>query len=99
MGISPLSPVIDPRRERVLDAARFPSPVRDLFGHLVRRGNPWGFPQAERDGWLASRDGDLPILPLGEETRETLWLGCMGGYDPHAREAVVPWPACCARGG
>ena len=98
IGISPLSLLVDLRRERVLDAARFPQPLRDVMDGLARRGNPWGLPRAERDDWLARRDGDrlaeqpadeLPILPPGGETDVLLWLGCMGGYDARAREATV----------
>lgn len=91
IGISPLSMVIDLRRERVLDAARFPQPLRDVMDGLARRGNPWGLARAERDEWLASRqgpNGDLPTLAPGGETDVLLWLGCMGGYDARAREAV-----------
>jgi len=93
IGISPLSVVVDLRRERVLDAARFPVPLRDLFGHLERRGNPWGLPAVERDAWLtaanAGHAADLRILEPGGETEVLLWLGCMGGYDARARDAVV----------
>ena len=98
IGISPLSLVVDLRRERVLDAARFPQPLRDLMDGLARRGNPWGFPRTERDDWLTRSDGgrpaeelagELPILPPGSETEVLLWLGCMGGYDVRAREATV----------
>jgi len=86
VGISPLSLVVDLRRERVLNAAAFPAPLRDLFDHLRRRGNPWGLPRAERDAWLA--DLDLPVLAPGERAEVLLWLGCQGGYDARARDAV-----------
>ena len=108
IGISPLSLVIDLRRERVLDAARFPQPLRDLFDGLTRRGNPWGLAQAERDDWLASLNGDglaegaggaLPTLAPDGETDVLLWLGCMGGYDVRARNAVLALAQLLRRAG
>ena len=80
VGISPLDMVIDLRRERVLEAATFPSPLAEVFRALERRGNPWGLSTATAP--------DLPVRGDGEHCEVLLWLGCMGRQDARARRAA-----------
>ncbi|MGD0797419.1 MAG: (Fe-S)-binding protein [Acidobacteriaceae bacterium] len=56
-----------------------------LFLTLERSGNALGLPAAERDKFIAR--AALPIFDGSQEY--CLWLGCMGSYDPHAREIVA----------
>ena len=86
VGISPLSLVMDLRRERVLDAARFPSPLQNVLRGLEQQGNSWNLPRLEREHWISSLG--LPILAEGESCEVLLWLGCMGRYDQRARKTV-----------
>jgi Fe-S oxidoreductase len=56
-----------------------------LFLTLERNGNALGFPSSERQKFIEKNE-----LPLYDGTQEyCLWLGCMGAYDPHAREIVL----------
>jgi Fe-S oxidoreductase len=96
VGISPLSLVLDLRRERVLDAAAFPLPLQQVFVNLQRRGDPWGLGyngagSTARDVWTASLG--VPILERGERAELLLWLGCMGGHEERARRAVEAFVA------
>ena len=56
-----------------------------LFLALERSGNALGLPSSERDKFIARA-----ALPIFDGTQEyCLWLGCMGGYDPHGREIIA----------
>ena len=56
-----------------------------FFLNLERNGNSLGFPSGERQKFIERNQ-----LPLYDGTQEyCLWLGCMGGYDPQAREIVL----------
>ncbi len=80
VGISPLAHIVDMRRERVLEAAAFPSSLQTLFRGLERRGNPWNLsPDAMA---LGSEDLGLRVLGEGESCDVLLWVGCMGRFDP-----------------
>ena len=86
VGISPLSVILDLRRERVLDAASYPRSLQQVFSGLGRRGNPWGLPREERLTWVESLG--LRVVAPGESCDVLLWLGCMGAYDEGARSGV-----------
>ena len=86
VGISPLSMILDLRRERVLDAAAFPRSLHRVFSGLERRGNPWGSPQGGRLSWVESLG--LRVVGPGEGCDVLVWLGCMGAYDEGAKKAV-----------
>jgi len=56
-----------------------------LFLALEKSGNALGLPSSERDKFIARAQ-----LPIFDGTQEyCLWLGCMGGYDPHGREIIA----------
>jgi len=56
-----------------------------LFLALERNGNVMGFSSSERDKFVQTRQ-----FPLFDGTQEyCLWLGCMGAYDPKAREIIA----------
>ena len=56
-----------------------------LFLTLERNGNALGFPSSERQKFIEKN-----ALPVYDGTQEyCLWLGCMGSYDPHAREIIL----------
>ncbi len=56
-----------------------------LFLTLERNGNALGFSSSERQKFIEKNQ-----LPLYDGTQEyCLWLGCMGAYDPQAREIVL----------
>lgn len=86
VGISPMRLLVNIRRERVLEAASFPAPLRSLFDNLERHGNPWGLPNGERAA-MAEAMG-LPVLAPGGETDVLLWLGCMAAHDARGKQAV-----------
>lgn len=56
-----------------------------LFLNLERNGNAMGFPQSERDKFIAKQE--LPVFDGSQEY--CLWLGCMGAYDPRGREIIT----------
>ena len=56
-----------------------------LFLNLERYGNPLGLSSAERDRFI-EKNG-LPIYDGSQEI--TLWLGCMGAYDPQGRQVTL----------
>ena len=56
-----------------------------LFLNLEKNGNAMGFPQSERDKFIAKQE--LPIFDGSQEY--CLWLGCMGSYDPKGREIIA----------
>jgi Fe-S oxidoreductase len=56
-----------------------------LFLALEKSGNALGLPSSDRDKFIARA-----ALPIFDGTQEyCLWLGCMGGYDPHGREIIA----------
>ena len=86
VGISPLDLLLDLRRERVLDAARFPQPLQGVFERLEHRGNPWNLPRGERAAWASTLG--LRVVGPGEACDLLIWMGCMGAYDDGARRAL-----------
>jgi Fe-S oxidoreductase len=57
----------------------------DLFVKLERNGNPFGFSHADREKFI--QKAGLPLFDGKQDY--CLWMGCMGSYDPHARQIVV----------
>jgi len=86
VGISPLSVIVDLRRERVLEAASFPASLQGMFRGLERRGNPWNLPPQPTA--LDQEGLGLRVLREGESCDVLLWIGCMGRYDHHAAKTV-----------
>lgn len=57
----------------------------ELFLKLERNGNPLGMSSIERDRFI--QKNGLPVYDGSQEY--LLWLGCMGAFDPQARETVL----------
>jgi Fe-S oxidoreductase len=85
VGIQHLPIIIGLRRGATNTGAWEDSYGTKLFLALEKSGNALGLPSSERDKFIARA-----ALPLFDGTQEyCLWLGCMGGYDPHGREIIA----------
>jgi len=66
-----------------------------LFLALERHGNALGFSASERDKFIQKQE-----FPIFDGTQGyCLWLGCMGGYDPHGREIAASFARVMAHMG
>jgi Fe-S oxidoreductase len=85
VGIQHLPIIIGLRRGATNTGAWEDAYGTKLFLALEKSGNALGLPSAERDKFVARA-----ALPIFDGTQEyCLWLGCMGGYDPHGREIIA----------
>ncbi len=84
VGIQHLPMIIGLRRGAVNTGTWEDEYGTKLFLNLERNGNAMGFPQSERDKFIARQE--LPVFDGSQEY--CLWLGCMGAYDPRGREII-----------
>jgi Fe-S oxidoreductase len=85
VGIEHLPILVGLRRGAVNTGAWENDYGSKLFLALERGSNSLGLPASERDKFIEKAG-----LPIFDGTQEyCLWLGCMGGYDPKAREIVA----------
>ncbi len=89
VGIQHLPMIVGLRRGAVNTGAWENDYGTKLFLNLERNGNAMGFPQAERDKFVAKQE--LPIFDGSQQY--CLWLGCMGAYDPQGREIIASFAA------
>ena len=67
-------------------ASEFPSELNGLFKNIETKGNPWGFPQAERLAWA---DGlDVPLASDNPGFEVLWWVGCAGSFDRRAQKVT-----------
>lgn len=85
VGIEHLPLIIGLRRAEVNTGRWEDEYGTKLFLNLERNGNALGFPQSERDKFVAKQH--LPVFDGSQQY--CLWLGCMGGYDPQGREIIA----------
>ncbi|MDP3767875.1 MAG: (Fe-S)-binding protein, partial [Dehalococcoidia bacterium] len=82
--------IIDLRRYLALSEGALPSTAPQSLQNILRAGNPWGLPAAERLAWA---DGlDVPRMEEGKEVEYLYWVGCSASYDrrnQHIARAVV----------
>ena len=85
VGIEHL-PIIVGLRRGLVNTGKWEDPYGEkLFLNLEKYGNSLGFPQSERDKFVAREQ-----MPVFDGTQEyCLWLGCMGAYDPAGRDTVA----------
>ncbi len=89
VGIQHLPMIIGLRRGAVNTGAWEDDYGTKLFLNLEKNGNAMGFPQSERDKFIAKQE-----FPVYDGTQEyCLWLGCMGAYDPQGREIITAFTA------
>jgi len=85
VGIQHLPVIIGMRRGKV-NTGTWEDPFgTKMFLGLERSGNSLGFASSERQKFIEKNA--LPIFDGSQEY--CLWLGCMGSYDPQARETVL----------
>jgi Fe-S oxidoreductase len=85
VGIQHLPVIIGLRRGAVNTGKWEDEYGTKLFLTLERNGNALGFASSERQKFIEKNS-----LPVYDGTQEyCLWLGCMGAYDPHAREIIL----------
>jgi Fe-S oxidoreductase len=85
VGVEHLPIIVGLRRGAVNTGKWDDSYGTKLFLALERNGNALGFSSAERDKFIAKEQ--FPIFDGSQEY--CLWLGCMGAYDPQAREIIA----------
>jgi Fe-S oxidoreductase len=85
VGIQHVPIIVGLRRGATNTGAWEDSYGTKLFLALEKSGNALGLAASERDKFIARAE-----LPIFDGTQEyCLWLGCMGGYDPHGREIIA----------
>ena len=89
VGIQHLPMIVGLRRGAVNTGSWEDDYGTKLFLNLERNGNAMGFPQTERDKFIAKQD--FPVFDGSQEY--CLWLGCMGAYDPKGREIIASFSA------
>jgi len=82
--------IIDLRRGLYASGGEVPREIQELSYNIMSRGNPYGFPSREREGWLRSLvDEDLAEWAVeGEEYDYLYWMGCAVAYDPELRRGA-----------
>lgn len=85
--IDQMAKIVDMRRFLTLEGKLSGTATRTLQ-KLQNNGNPWGFPENQRGGWLSEMD--VPVLGVSAEDASGFdviyWAGCFGGYDPRGQE-------------
>ncbi len=85
--IDQMGKIVDMRRFLTLEGKLSGTATRTLQ-KLQNNGNPWGFPENQRGGWLSEMD--VPVLGVSAEDASGFdviyWAGCFGGYDPRGQE-------------
>ena len=85
--IDQMGKIMDMRRFLTLEGKLSGTATRTLQ-KLQNNGNPWGFPENQRGGWLSEMD--VPVLGVSTEDASGFdviyWAGCFGGYDPRGQE-------------
>jgi Fe-S oxidoreductase/nitrate reductase gamma subunit len=86
--ISPVALIVELRRALALEG-KIPSKAVQTLSNLARMKNPYGLPQSERLR-LEEELRALGAKTLEEEPGAEIvyWVGCMGVYDPRARQVV-----------
>jgi len=85
VGIQHLPLIVGLRRGAVNTGAWEDSYGTKFFNTLERNGNSLGMAGSERQKFIER--AELPIFDGSQEY--CLWLGCMGAYDPAARETIT----------
>lgn len=89
--ITHVDKIIDMRRYLVLTESKFPAELNGTLRNLENKGNPWGLPSGNRDGWTKEEDiADVPIPHVSEvEDYEYLFfVGCAGSYDDRQKKVT-----------
>jgi len=80
--VDPLGLLFDLRRDRAAEGALAGSAANSMR-QMQTKGNPWGFPQAERLAWA---DGlDVPLASDNPGFEVLWWVGCAGSFDRRAQ--------------
>ena len=79
--------IIDLRRGLYISEMEVPREVQELSYNIMSKGNPYGFPSKEREGWLRSLvdEGLAEWAREGEHYDYIYWIGCAVAYDPELR--------------
>lgn len=79
-------PIIVGLRRGLVNTGKWEDPYGEkVFLALEKYGNVLGFASSERDKFVSKQ-----AMPVFDGTQEyCLWLGCMGAYDPGAREIII----------
>ncbi len=69
---------------------RHPKKLNEIFRHIERAGNPWGYAKAERNAWQSCLSEALPEdAQLPKQTQKIfVFAGCMGAYDRASRRTL-----------
>ena len=83
--VDPLGLLFDLRRDRAAEGALAGSAANSMR-QMQTKGNPWGFPQAERLAWA---DGlDVPLASDNPGFEVLWWVGCAGSFDRRAQKVT-----------
>ena len=83
--VDPLGLLFDLRRDRAAEGALAGSASNSLR-QMQTKGNPWGFPQAERLAW--SEGLDIPLVGDNPDFEVLWWIGCAGSFDRRAQKVT-----------
>jgi Fe-S oxidoreductase/nitrate reductase gamma subunit len=85
--------IVSMRQNLVLEQADFPDELAPVFNNLERFGNPYPYPQNQRDDW--TRRLETPVRTMAEaaaaeETVEVLFfVGCLGSFDRRNQQTTL----------
>lgn len=71
-------------RVSLLEAGLAPPKVRDFLENIYKYGNPWGESPERRKDWAEG----LRLRSFSPKDDFLFYVGCMGSYEPRAREAA-----------
>ena len=83
--VDPLGLLFDLRRDRAAEGALAGSAANSLR-QMQTKGNPWGFPQAERLAWAEGLD--VPMVGDNPDFKILWWVGCAGSFDRRAQKVT-----------
>ncbi len=83
--VDPLGLLFDLRRDRAAEGALAGSAANSLR-QMQTKGNPWGFPQAERLAWAEGLD--VPLVGDNPDFEILWWVGCAGSFDRRAQKVT-----------
>ncbi len=83
--VDPLGLLFDLRRDRAAEGALAGSAANSMR-QMQTKGNPWGFPQAERLAWAEGLD--VPLASDNPGFEVLWWVGCAGSFDRRAQKVT-----------
>jgi Fe-S oxidoreductase len=90
--------VVDMRRFLV-DDGNLPAALQKPMAALEKRGNPYGKMARKRGDWVKEVDGDIRVLPKGEECEDLFFTDSCAAFDPRVQQTAIAFGNIAAAAG